>query len=514
MLAGRASVYDNDFYLSSTYPPSFSMDSIQLSAYQRASMAIMHIFIQCPRLNCLIRQAVTKPEDTEVLVAAVTLAESLWQLDLSEQVAPLLASSITVLPVPPIQEVSDIVPMTLQFDSVQSMILCTRYWMLINLLAGLVDTLYRHFPTETGLSLLPNPEALRRTETDAAIQLAASLCWAQSVSRELPLVPLRLHTPLQISIGPWYRTIRRLTSHEYNNNMTALDPYTEAEHAHELSHARRMKTWLIEECNRIHRYWDVSLTLEKPLLEALNTMAGEKIPDWLPVRVRFEAEDGEMVMKLDYENKTGSFQKRFDLGNESPQRMKASDASIWADDAQLWQDMQGGSSDLAIGTGRNETYRNETMRPCDVANFVHSTGRNLCSTSGWWPSSETTTQSLLAGTPCPSTPSDFATQELATLVEEIDGNGNPCLASSFWPQTPNTPTISFNTSPKNVCLSPAWLSPRWLSPRPGSATTNENRKSITANSSGWTSTGTTPSSDAQHIHECTLANSLAKFNAA
>jgi hypothetical protein len=498
MLAGRASVYDNEFYLSSTYPPPLSMDMIQLSAYQRGSMAIMHVFIQCPRLNCLIRSAVTQPEDTEALVAAVTLAESLWQLDLSEQVAPLLASSITVHPTPPIEEVSDIVPMSLQFDSVQSMILCTRYWMLIDLLAGLIDTLYRHFPTETGFSLLPDPEVLRGTETDAAIQLAGSLGWAQSVSRKLPLVPLRLHTPLQISIGPWYRAIRRLAAFEHHN--TALDPHTEAEYARELSNARRMKTWLIEECNRIHRYWDVSLISEKPLLEALNTMAGEKIPDWLPVRVRFEAEDGEMVMKLDYENKTGSFQKRFDLGDESPRRMKGLDADIWQTDAQMMRDMQGGSSELVIDTSRDETHQNDTMAPRDVANLVHATGRNLCATSGWWPSSEPTAQTLLAGTPCFSRPPDFPA---ATVID-----GHPCLASSFWPQTSNSisSTVSFNNSPKNVCLSPAWLSPRWLSPRPGSATTNDERKSsnvTNTDSPAWTSIGTTPSSssEGQHIVE-------------
>jgi hypothetical protein len=189
-------------------------------------MAIMHVFVQCPRLNCLVRHAITHPEDTAALVDAVTLAESLWQLEISEQVLPLLVESTTVNSAAPFEELADIVPDSLDYDSIQSMILCTRYWMLIIILGGFVDTLYRHFPTELELSLLPDRYVMHKAETEAAMQIARSIPWADSVSSSLPLVPLRLHTPVQISIGPWYRTIRRLTASNFHVR-TAYETYTD-----------------------------------------------------------------------------------------------------------------------------------------------------------------------------------------------------------------------------------------------------------------------------------------------
>jgi hypothetical protein len=489
MLAGRKSVYDNDFYLSSTYPPPLSSEEFILSPSQRASMAIMHIFVQCPRLNCLIRRAVMQFDDTDALVSAVTLAESLWQLDLADQVSPLLSTAIITEPTAPVEELADIMPNSLQYESVQDMILCTRYWMLINVLGGLTDTIYRHFPTEAALSLLPDLNTLHRTETDAAIQLAESLPWAKSISQKLPLVPLRFHTPLQISLGPWCRTIRRLTA----TNPTLdhdLDSSSNLDYSMELSRAQRMKGWVIEECNNIHRQWDVSIVSEKPLLEALDAMAGESIPDWLPVRVRFEAEDGEMVMKLDYQNKTGSYQERFDLSEETP-RNKEKEAMIWAEaEAAQGPRLQElpdrssdvGSQDFANGHEIEPAYMSNTMDPREAANFLHGTGRNLCSTSGWWPTSDDASQLQIDNTHQVSTISSVTPHEMSE-----DSEWHQCQESIFWAQPATSARSSSDSPPQNVCLSPAWLSPRWLSPRPGAATTLEHRKGSAFTSPAWTS---------------------------
>jgi len=388
MLGGRNSVYDNDFYLSTTYPPPLSSHQITLSASQRASMVIMHVFVQCPRFNCVVRHAIANQDDTAALVAAVTLAESLWQLDIPAQVAPLLSEAVALSP-RPVQGLSDVLVNSLRFSSVQSMILCTRYWMLVSILGGLIDTLYRYFPAETELSMLPDRYALHKLETEAATKLAMSIPWADSLSQKLPLVPLRLHTPLQISIGPWHRTIQRLNAFRASN--PDLDSEIGFEMSSTISHAQRMKAWIINECNSIHEKWDVSVISEGPLLEALNTMAGEKIPDWLPVRVRFEAEDGDMVLKLEYENKEGSYKDSFHIAEDPARRP-------WDNKTLDWVNKVG----FAISTPkkdlphRSEAHksswygaeREESMEPKDAANFVHSTGRNLCSTSGWWPTDE------------------------------------------------------------------------------------------------------------------------------
>jgi hypothetical protein len=163
MVAGRKSLYDNDFYLSSTYPPSLSSTMIVLSASQRASMVIMHVFIQCPRLSSLIRHAIAHPESTSSLVSAIALAESLWHLDLPSQVAPLLSEAVTISN-RPVRGLTDVLTSSLGFDSIQNMVLCTRYWLLMNIIGGLVDTLYRRFPTETTLSLLPDRYLMHKLE--------------------------------------------------------------------------------------------------------------------------------------------------------------------------------------------------------------------------------------------------------------------------------------------------------------------------------------------------------------
>ena len=481
MLAGRKSVYDNEFYLSATYPPPIDSTMMLLSDSQRASMAIMHVLIQCPYAVCLVRHAVSNPEDANALAAAVSHMESLIEINLHQHVSELMQTAITIVPIPPSPDIADIMPDTLEFDTVQNMVLCTRYWNLQNLLCGLADTLHRHFPVESALSLLPSPERLRVIDVDSALHLAKSLRWANSVSQDLPLVPLRLHTPLQISIGPWYRTIRSLSTQKPPSPDLGIDIDAE------IARARRMKTWIIEQCNHIHNDWDVSTVEEKPLLEALDSMSGEKIPDWLPVRVRFEAEDGEMVMKLDYENKTGSYSECYDV-SEPPRPRQPHPGSI----GQQWQrenlgvhempfrsaETRSGSTSAQRSSGDQEENDWLALNP-RPADFIHSTGRNLCSTSGWWPETPRTSTILLDSTHKASAFSRVpskSTEVVKGAYASIDGN--PCLASSWWPQTPNgsiassgstsrtfsqspadtrEATVTFNNDRKNACFSPAWI---------------------------------------------------------
>jgi hypothetical protein len=316
--------------------------------------------------------------------------------------------------------------------------------MLQTVLCGLADTLYRHFPIEAELSLLPSPQQLRIIDVDSAIHIAKSLRWAASVSQDLPLVTLRLHTPLQMTIGPWHRTIRGIST----QRLRASSPDIHPEIAKELSRAERMKAWVIGQCNLIHIQWDVSVVDEQPLLEALDTMAGEKIPDWLPVRVRFEAEDGEMVMKLDYENKTGSYTEKIDVNTEPPPKTRMPHPGATG---QEWQRKHLGVQELPLrvseneGTRHNVTFDNKHKNACLApswntrpVDFIHSTGRNLCSTSGWWPETPRTSTVLLDSTHKASAFSRMPRQphvDVESTSREIDGH--PCLASSWWPQTPN-----------------------------------------------------------------------------
>jgi hypothetical protein len=467
MLAGRASVYDNEYYLSATYPPALVPDLVQFSPSQRASMSIMHVFVQCPRLNCLVRHAIVHPEDSDALAAAVSLAEYVWQTDLPTQVAELLQSAVTTVNTPPCLDMADVLTETLHFDSVQNMILCTRYWMLQNVLCGLIDTLHRYFPTELSLSLLPTPDVVRQIDTDAGIRLAVSLTWAESVSQRLPLVPLRLHTPLQISIGPWHRTIRDTTAIFEADEGYTIDTNPG------VARAVRMKTWLIDECNRIHKQWDVSTVDEKSLCEALDSMAGEKIPDWLPTRVRFEAEDGDMVIKLEYEKPTGSCQNSLSLGNKVLSHrpgLRMVDNSVGDSHTSAICEVSddGGGFPALPSLEVLQTSEHAASPPPGAADFLFQSGRNLCSTSGWWPSAEAPEEPLGLSThaevnktfgPCTTSswrqqfPKSSTPRSPSLLLDSTH------KTSAFQPkvkQTKTRTTVTFDNRNVNGCMSPAW----------------------------------------------------------
>jgi hypothetical protein len=497
MIAGRKSVYDNDYYLATTFPPAISTDPTLVSPTQRASLAIMHVFVQCPRLISLIRSAVLIPEATSSLASAVSLMEYLWQVDLTGYVNGLIKDSVTITNQPVSPQMADIMPETYHYNSIQSMILCTRYWMLLNVFCGIIDTLHRRFPAEVALSLLPDLETIRGIDMDAGLHLAKSLGWAESGSQTLPLVPLRLHTPLQISIGPWRRLIRN--SNEFLAANPDLDAQTKHKISQEVNRAIRMKEWLVEQCNRIHERWDVSAVNEQSLIEALDAMTGEKIPDWLPTKIRFEAEDGDMVMKLEYERQDGPRQEHFKLGTSISPPSQFSSSSQTQDSPVVYElpDRTGSGSTPESTLTAVETPETsldaENATPLTDVDLIFKSGRNLCQISGWWP----------------TTPDADATA--------IDTPGpGPCLASSWWPQTPESsaglresismPLASkvmqsskgsarggsaFSNGNVNACMSPAWKSPDTSD----KSTSFDNRRVNACMSPAWTS----------HVNDSTAA---------
>jgi hypothetical protein len=360
------------------------------------------------------------PEATGSLASAVSLMEYLWQVDLAKYVDELITDSVTVSNQPVSSQMADTMPETYNYNSIQSMVLCTRYWMVLNLLCGMIDTLHRRFPAEIALSLLPELNTIRDIDTNAGLNLAKSLAWAEAGSQTLPLVPLRLHTPLQISIGPWLRLIRNNT--EFLATSPTLDAQTQHQMSHEVDRAMRMKEWLVEQCDRIHKQWSVSTVNEQFLIEALDAMTGEKIPDWLPTKVRFEAEDGNMVIKLEYEKSNGPSQESFKLGTATPPSSQPDSSRTHRSPAAYALPDRTGTSTIpesastAIETPETR-FDTDTTTPLTDVDLIFKSGRNLCQTSGWWP---TASNPNAAGPPSP-------------------GPG-PCMVSSWWPQTPESTT--------------------------------------------------------------------------
>jgi hypothetical protein len=469
MMCNRPSVYDNEYYLATTFPPAISTDPTLVSPTQRASLALMHVFVQCPRLICLIRSAVMAPEATGSLASAVSLMEYLWQVDVAKYVGELITDSVTVSNQPVSSQMADIMPETYNYNSIQSMILCTRYWMLLNLLCGMIETLHRRFPAEVALSLLPDLNTIRDIDINAGLNLVKSLAWAEAGSQTLPLVPLRLHTPLQISIGPWLRLIRNNT--EFLASSPTLDAQTEHQISHEMDRATRMKEWLVEQCDRIHKQWSVSAVNEQFLIEALDAMTGEKIPDWLPTKVRFEAEDGNMVIKLEYEKQNGPSYESFKLSTEMSPSSQPNSSRTHRDPATYALPDRTGTSTIPESTSTpietpEVSVDTNSTTPLADADLIFKSGRNLCQTSGWWPTASTSSTTSTTPDPpptvtaTPETSADTTTTPL-TDTELIFKSGRnlcqtsgwwpnaagppspgpgPCMVSSWWPQTPESTT--------------------------------------------------------------------------
>lgn len=290
MMAGRISLYDNDFYVSATHPATLSVRRIETK--RRVTMVMMHILIQCPRLILAIRDAVRKSDDPTTVACAVALAENLWSLMRQGIFAEFVASSIVMTNDPVDEAVAHILLYGQRFNTAQGLVICTRYWLLQVLLCGCIDTLHRKLPQAYASSILPDPEVLHNIDMDASIQLGRVVTGAGD--KPSPLTLLRTHGPLSVSVGSWHRQIRFLKTHCCTNT---------AETAAGLVTAALMLRWLIEKCNVVLTRLQVSQAETETWVEALDCMAGEEPADWMPNNVSFGSEDGEMVMRLEYSDR-------------------------------------------------------------------------------------------------------------------------------------------------------------------------------------------------------------------
>ena len=120
MTAGRTSIYDNDFFLSSTHPAILSNSTLSIG--QKTARAMMHILIQFPRLIVRIRRAAADPQNVVLLASAISLAENLWQLAQADDFADVISSSLSAIVDRVDESILDIVRHALRFNSVQSMV--------------------------------------------------------------------------------------------------------------------------------------------------------------------------------------------------------------------------------------------------------------------------------------------------------------------------------------------------------------------------------------------------------
>jgi hypothetical protein len=304
MSSGRPSIYDNDVYLSSTHPEVLAR--LDLNDRQRISRAMMHVAVQCPRLTVVLRHAIRNPNDVNAIASAVSLAENLWHLTRQKQFVDYINASIKIVAESD-DPVADILEYGIDFDSPQNMVIATRYWLLQVFLCGTLDTLYRRFPVEFGLSLLPAPVAFHGIDVSAAMQLARVVLVLGS--NPSPLTLVRTHGAFSGSIGAWHRRVR------YLSTQCSASGGPIADHMHggrDLRIALRMKEWVLANCNAVLNELHITQVDEDAWMEALDCMAGEELPNWLPNKVSFSAEDNEIVMELEYSSVTADSDAQVD----------------------------------------------------------------------------------------------------------------------------------------------------------------------------------------------------------
>jgi hypothetical protein len=281
LLAGRLSTYDTAYYRSLTDPLKFKSDDIVVPNLRVASVSIMHSFIQLPRLANLVRRATSDVNDTKSLQSALDLSKQLWSLDPCLLIDNILQSSTTVAYTPP-SDIADIIPQTLEFDSVQPIILCMRYWLLRIYLSSLLQTIQYAFPTESATASVPELLAVQQSDVEAATNIAQSLSSTLSLSSSLPIVPLRVLSSLSASAGSWYRLVQRLTRAQES---LAPSSFAYAKTSQAISDAKRMEIWAIEQSNRIHDRWGVERGTSTTFEALFDSMAGGKMPDWMEKRI-------------------------------------------------------------------------------------------------------------------------------------------------------------------------------------------------------------------------------------
>ncbi|KAH7120861.1 hypothetical protein B0J11DRAFT_581627 [Dendryphion nanum] len=276
---GRLSKYDNPFYVTITARDSPFTNPANASLYRRVCLAIMHSSIHIPRLVCLVRMARSIPESLDSRTAAISLAEYLWIMDPSDMMDEYMAENTSLLSTPPAEEISNIVPDSLHFRSIESLIVITRYWTLQLYLTSLTQVLYEYFPTECAASLLPDLNVVNQVDMCAGILMAKAVIYTRNVFPKIPLVPLRMLSPIRLGVGPWIRQGHRLT-----RSMALLDPNSPEyeELAVELFRCKIMQQWFLQQGNEIQVEWHADLVDVETLELALDIGTGGPIPGWFP----------------------------------------------------------------------------------------------------------------------------------------------------------------------------------------------------------------------------------------
>lgn len=167
-------------------------------------------------------------------------------------------------------------------------------------------------------------------------------------------------------------------------------------------------------------------------------------------------------MKLAYQNKAGTYDDSYDLTENPPRSIIDGHTNEWRKSAGLPYFDISEKDPNDPDAGKRKQLQYPKLEPRELANLVHRTGRNLCSTSGWWPNfGDDKSATLMDSTHKVSAFSNMPRPQQLSVEPVLEGHvdPHPCFASSFLPQMPNSLSASVTTTPRNPYSSPAWSTP-------------------------------------------------------
>ncbi|KAF2099000.1 hypothetical protein NA57DRAFT_76237 [Rhizodiscina lignyota] len=165
-----------------------------------AASALLEHAIKVPRLVRLVRACVANPSQAPLVAETIRLAEELYFNDTSLLVEKALVGVYLAPTRTP--KIFDCFPQSYHgFPSIEAFTLSIRYHAIRVLLCGALQRLLSLNISSSRF----DRGLIEQQDIDSAAVLGMSVDYALTVKQAIPLVTLRMVTPLQWSIGSWHR---------------------------------------------------------------------------------------------------------------------------------------------------------------------------------------------------------------------------------------------------------------------------------------------------------------------
>lgn len=243
-----------------------------------ASAALAEQFSKIPRLARLVRIAAEYPHIDDCLLQAVSLARNMYTNDPGPLISSALIATTLVHTASP--KISSHIPDSFHYVSTEDFELANKYYSYRCLLCGLIQKLCTLGPIASTRFNLSTIEA---EDIEAANTIAMMVDYALVCEEPFPRNALRLHGPLECSLGSWHRLEKR------TRRFSA-----------EARHARKMQDWCLSMAEATLKGWGAKQNSLRLVQTKMEAFAGGPLSEELRWKIGLAdmvSEMGEMSMQ-------------------------------------------------------------------------------------------------------------------------------------------------------------------------------------------------------------------------